>query len=132
MQFQMSKKAFQGLNVKNNAPDDEDAFQKYMRAGFATRDTETEKVSLPELDQQAPTHDLITGPINDIANGSLGQEGTTQFTQGSILKLGDHTPLQYNFPTQKGVQALYEQSSSITSTPFEEWLAQHKKKGDNH
>jgi hypothetical protein len=124
LQFTLPKSALDALRVKSIAGDDNAQFQQYMKDGFASFDTATQKTSLPKLDGQAPSHDLLRGPINDItAAAKMGPrvEGTTQYSQGSILKIGDETPLQYNWATKEGVEALYGKSTSITATNMAAW-----------
>jgi hypothetical protein len=124
LQFTLPKSALDALRVKSIAGDDDATFQQYMKDGFATYDTASKKTSLPKLDGQTPTHDLLRGPINDIeAAGKMKPrlEGTTQSSVGSILKLGDETPLQYNWATKEGVEALYSKSTSITATNMAAW-----------
>jgi hypothetical protein len=129
LQFQILESALAKLKRRDIAPDDEQGFKKSMRDGFCTANGKTGELSLPALDQGAPSHDLVTGPINDIDKAKqLGvqTDGDTQYSPGSILKLGDLTPLQYTFATQEGVEALYD-NSNITNLSIKDWRAMREK-----
>lgn len=125
LQFQLPKAALEALRVKSIAPDDNDTFQQYMQDGFSSWDPKAQKAHHAKLDLEAPQHDLLTGPINDIhASVNPKEEGGRKYVQGSILQMGDETPLQYNFATKAGVEALYNKASSIQASPMADWIKQ--------
>src|SRR5262249_31559874 len=129
MKFEIAEKELAKLTRRDIAPDDDAGFKKSMRDGFATQDTNTKKWSPPELDKGAPPQALVTGPINDIdATKKMGlqTDGQTQHFPGSILKLGDLTPLQYTFATQQGVQSLYDKAN-ITNYSIKDWREMREK-----
>jgi hypothetical protein len=129
MQFQLPEKELAKLTRRDVKPDDEEGFKQSMRDGFSTKDTKTDKWSPPALDKGKPPTDLVTGPINDIAatkKMGLQTDGETQHFPGSILKLGEETPLQYTFATQEGVQSLYE-NANITNYSIKDWREMREK-----
>lgn len=129
MKFELPEKALAALKRKDIAPDDDVGFKQSMRNGFNTVDTRTGQLSPPKLDQGVPANDLTTGPINDVEavkNMGVQTDGTTQYSPGSILKLGNQTPLQFAFATQKGVETLYS-SANITNYSLKDWRAMREK-----
>lgn len=127
LQFELPEKALEKMKVKDNGTD-ESTFQQNMADGFASANPKTGKWALPKLDGKPPEQDLAIGPINNPkAEGvTTKQVGDEHFSQGSILKLGSETPLQYNFSSQKGCEELYA-NSNITSMSPKEWKAMREK-----
>ena len=126
LKFSIMKSKLKALKQQHNAPDDEDTFQDFMKRGFPTKDSKTNKVSKAELDEKATGNDILSGPINDVsANTPLGKTGDTIHSKGKILKFGKETPLQYNFASKEAAQALYEHST-ISATSIADWKKRNK------
>jgi hypothetical protein len=127
MQFQVPKSALADLAVKQNAPDDEKAFQQNMRDGFYSWDPKAQKAEHAKLDKEKQPYDLVSGPINDVNKAATPlTEGGKNYAQGNILKYGDETPQQFNWATEKAAQTLYGKSNSISVTGGDAWIAQRE------
>lgn len=121
LSFQVPANSFRHLDVQDNRLDDEDTFQRNMRDGFATQDVATRQISLPRLDAGVG-HDIVSGPINDVATPPTRptSDGTTRFSQGTILRLANETPRQQNFASRAAVDALYD-NSQMSVFNLEQW-----------
>ena len=128
LKFQVPKKKLEALKSKNIDKNDDQTFDQYFKDGFVTY--EGGQMKSPKLDEGLQ-EDYLSGPIQDIsktqwANGGKQNANDDHMTTKKVDYGDGNIPLQYSFASKKGVDTLFNDSTSITSTSMKDFMKKPK------